>query len=550
MRTYLEKIFKLVKKNQKLLLIFTLALFLRTYKLGTLPVGFHADEVRTGWNSYSILKTGIDDRGKVLSLYYNTFGDFRPTGIFYLTIPSIFLFGLTQFSVRFPSAIVGALSLFPLFLLTKELQKNKKVPLYASFFLAVSPWHISVSRATSEVAISMFFALFGLYFFMKLLKGGNKKFSAATIIFFVVSYLLYHSARILVPIFVFGLLIYLWKDLKNIKYKKLGVVVLLVLSITTIVFAANKEARGRFSQVSIFHDLDVKYELSRMPFEEGPNKIFIARMFHNKPLVYARRFIKEYASYFSANFLIGNEGKPQRYMTPGVGVLTYLEASFLIFGLFYLAKKRASSAPLLLLLAAPIAAALTTEDAPNLHRAFYMLPFLSIVQSYGVIEMSRLKNRQLIRPLLLGLFTLNFVFYAHMYLTHAKYTIAASRSYGTKQLSTTINATRSDYDQIYLTNVPDDVYPWLAFFGRYDPKVFNKSSILREHGVWSYGNLVFTGQRCPSRDVYTNPTDKKILVVDAEGCATESNLNQRDDVHIRERVLRPDESEVFILWTN
>jgi len=547
----MKKYISAKKYDKKLLLLFFIALFLRIYKLGTFPIGFHADEARVGWNAFSILKTGFDDRGNILSLYYNTFGDFRPTGIFYLTIPSIFILGLNEFAVRFPSSLLGAMSIFPLYLLAKELQTDKKIPYLAAFFIAVSPWHISVSRATSEVAISMFFVLFALYFFTTFLKKNSKKHFALTIVFFLISYFFYHSARVLVPAFVAVLLASKWVKIKNVKIKKVGLFILGFLSLITLLLATNKEARGRFTQVSVFHDLDIKHELSRMPFEEGPNNIFVARLFHNKPLVYARRFVKEYSNYFSANFILGDEGKPQRYMTPGIGVLTYLEGVFLVLGLLHIAKTKDLPIPLLLLMVAPFAAALTTEDAPNLHRSFYMIPFISIIQSYGVTLFGKYKKySKMALYTLTSLLLLNLIFYFHMYYTHAKYTIAQSRSYGAKQLAETVNSVRENYDQIVFTNIPDDPYPWLAFFGKYDPSTFNKSAIFREHGVWTHNNMVFSGQRCPSRDIFTAPTTSKIMVVDAEGCSTESNLNSRDDVWILKEIKRPDESVVFTLWTN
>ena len=43
--------------------IFALALFLRIFKLGEFPYGFHVDEVKVAWNALSILKTGRDDQG-------------------------------------------------------------------------------------------------------------------------------------------------------------------------------------------------------------------------------------------------------------------------------------------------------------------------------------------------------------------------------------------------------------------------------------------------------------------------------------------------------
>src|SRR4030043_2215732 len=139
-------------EKKLLFLIFLLALLLRVYKLGVFPIGFHIDEAKVGWNAFSILKTGKDDLGNRFSLYYNTFGDYRPTGIFYLTIPSIAVFGRNEFAVRFPSAFFGALTILPLYLFVTEISKSKKdkgklslFGLTASFLLAVSPWHIETS---------------------------------------------------------------------------------------------------------------------------------------------------------------------------------------------------------------------------------------------------------------------------------------------------------------------------------------------------------------------------------------------------------------------
>ena len=118
----MSKIKLVIKKllKQPLFWIFLLALVLRIYKLGTFPYGFHLDEVKVGWNALSILKTGKDDRGNRFALYYNSFGDFRPTGIFYITIPSLAVFGRNEFAVRFPSAFLGALTIFPLFFFAKR----------------------------------------------------------------------------------------------------------------------------------------------------------------------------------------------------------------------------------------------------------------------------------------------------------------------------------------------------------------------------------------------------------------------------------------------
>lgn len=542
---------KMKKQKKYLLLIFFLALLVRIYRLGTFPFGFHADEVRVGWNAFSILKTGMDDRGNILSLYYNTFGDFRPTGIFYLTIPSIILFGASEFAVRFPSALLGALTVIPLFFLAKELTKNKKVSYFASALLALSPWHISVSRATSEVAISMFITFCGLYLFIKALESKNKKEFVKAVIVLSLSYFFYHSVRVLTPFFIFAIAAYKFKDLK-VNTKKLAISSFAILSLLTLILASNKEARGRFDQISIFSDLDVQYELSRMPFEEGPNKVFIARAFHNKVLVYSRRFVNEYTKYFSSNFFLDSKvGSPARYQTIGIGVVTYMEFLFLIGGLIYIArKKKINYLPLILLILAPLPAALTTEDSPNLHRALFMIPFISIIGAYGIVWFTSLyeKYAKKIMYVSFGLLTINFIFFLHMYFVHAKVHIPLYRNVGAKELALKLGEIQKNYDKIIVTNIPDDPYPWIAYFTKKDPKTFNIDAIERKEGVWTHENYLFTGQRCPSRDAFTIPDVERLLVVDAEGCATESNLLTRSDVNIIDRILRPDESEVYVLW--
>lgn len=538
-------------------LVFLLALSLRLWQLGEIPVGFHADEVRAGWNAYSILKTGYDDRGNRFALYYDTFGDYRPTGIFYVTIPSVAIFGNNEFAVRFPSALLGALTVFPLYLFVLEIFKRKTtqnsvqnhaIPLLAVLLLSVSLWHINVSRATSEVVISLFLALSGLYFFLRFINEGRKKSLYFGFLFLISSYFFYHSVRILVPLFVGVILVYYWKNLKW-EQKRFAIGGFVILSLATFLFALNPQARGRFAQVSIANDLDVRYELAKMPFEEGPNNVFVARLFHNKPSVYARRFVKEYSRYFSPDFLIGGLASPARYTTVGMGLLTYIEFFLFIAGLIAIAQKKVIILPLFLLLVAPLPAALTTEDAPNLHRSFFMLPFLSIIASYGFLWLFKIKRWGLvISRVAFLLFLVNIIFYLHMYYVHDKVHAPLYRNVGAKELALLLNQTQGKYDKIIVTNIPDDPYPWIAFFGNRDPAVFNKDAVTREKGTWQTENFVFTGLRCPSRDAFKNPDVARLLVVDADGCREASDLTGRDDIQM-DQIFRPDGTEAYTLWS-
>lgn len=548
---------KLTKLVKFLFLIFLLALVLRLFRLGAFPYGFHADEVRVGWNAFSILKTGRDDRGNKFALYYDTFGDYRPTGIFYLTIPSIVILGRNELAVRFPSALLGALTVFPLYFFVVEVTKKKNLGLISALFLAISPWHIEVSRATSEVAISTFFALFALYFFVLFIKTQKWKFTSLSIIFVAISYLLYHAIRFLAPPFYLIIALYYLRDIKKTKVKWIVIGSLVAVFLLSLYFSITPEAKKRFSQVSIFSDIDISYEISRIR-SENKTRNLLTTIFDNKEVIYTRRFLNEYAIYFGGGFLLGDLARPYRYTTPGAGLLTYVEVVFFVLGIIKIAKEKRSFLPLALLLIAPIPAAITAEDAPNLHRAFFMVPFLMTIEAYGLTHLLSFskKHSSKIMVSIFALLILNLAFFLHMYFSHSqihkpfiKNLVLDGSSYrnvGAKELVFELEKLKGRYDKIIVTNSPDDPYPWYAFFTGKDAKDFNSYAIKRVGGSWTYGNLVFSNLRCPSDDSFVEPNPEKLLVIDSWLCAYESKIRDGLPIKVIDKIKRPDGSEVYI----
>src|SRR3989344_598234 len=120
-----------------LLVIVTLGAFLYLHKLGETPPGLYLDEAGTGYNAYSLLKTGKDEYGMAFPAAMRLFGSYTPPLHIYLSIPLITLFGLKVFSVRLLSAICGVLAIPVIFLIIKELQitKSKFTPLLSSLVL-------------------------------------------------------------------------------------------------------------------------------------------------------------------------------------------------------------------------------------------------------------------------------------------------------------------------------------------------------------------------------------------------------------------------------
>ena len=96
-------------------LIILISIFLRFYKLGVNPPSLTWDEASLGYNAYSILKTGADEYGNKFPISIRSFDDYKPPLYVYLAVPSIGIFGLNEFAVRLPSAIIGILSVIAIY---------------------------------------------------------------------------------------------------------------------------------------------------------------------------------------------------------------------------------------------------------------------------------------------------------------------------------------------------------------------------------------------------------------------------------------------------
>ena len=545
------------KKNKFfvfLLFIFLTAFFLRIYKLDSVPYGFHIDEAKVGWNAYSILKTGMDDKGNKFPLYYDSFGDFRPTGLIYLVIPSLVIFGNTVFAVRFPFAIIGALTTIVIFLFVLEIfgKQKKYMALIAAILLAFNPWHIIASRSTCESIIVIFLTILGLYFFIKLFRKNSLLNMFLSFFTLASSFFFYHNIRVLAPIFLL-ILVFFYRFVfqKRIKFKQ--ILVLLFLIVTTVLVFLSPEARGRASQVSLKSDFNVLYEVTKMPNEEGPNRVFVARVFHNRWASYIRRFAEEYREYFSTSFLTGSLGKPVRYTVPYVGLLTYIELILIFLGLFFVSKNKEILIILALLVIAPLPAAMTIEDTPNMQRSILMIPFLLTIAAFGFYELIKLPSKWKYLSILIGtVFFLNFIYFFHMYLVHQKMSIASYyRDGGNVELVKKLNEIGGNYKKIVLTNSPDSLYPWIAFLNKIDPNLFNQTYKKIDNGVRSFENIVFSSDRCPLNEALKRGEKEFIstLFVDAEGCVVDKKYEKLFEIGLIETIFRPDNSPPYYLRT-
>ena len=159
-----------MKNINKIILLFIilLAIVLRVYKLSKVPPSLYWDEASLGYNAYSILLTARDEYGKFLPLTnFAAFGDYKPPGYIYAAVPSVAIFGLNEFAIRFPSALFGTLTVLLIYLISKRLFESEIISQIAALFLAISPWHLQFSRGAFEANLGLFFSTLGIFLFLK-----------------------------------------------------------------------------------------------------------------------------------------------------------------------------------------------------------------------------------------------------------------------------------------------------------------------------------------------------------------------------------------------
>ena len=154
-------------KKYFLAAIIILAAVVRLVGLSSLPSGFTPDEASFGYDAYSLLTTGKDQWGNSYPLVFKSFGDYKLPLYGYLAMPSIAVFGLNEFAVRLPNAVVGTIAVLATYLLVNELTKKREIALLAALILSISPWHIPLSRGAFEANLTTALMPLMIYFYSR-----------------------------------------------------------------------------------------------------------------------------------------------------------------------------------------------------------------------------------------------------------------------------------------------------------------------------------------------------------------------------------------------
>lgn len=449
MNNYISKII--------LLVIVFVGLYFRTYNLQNNPAGFFCDEAATGYNAYTILKSGVDEYGNKFPLLFKSFGNNRLPIPIYFTVPFVWLLGLNEMSTRLPSAVIGTLTIIVIYHLLKTLYpKFKAVPLAGAFLLAISPWHIHFSRFAEAVIYLPFFIGMGVLLFTKGIAKKENKYIYLSFIAFALGFYTYYASYILIPL---SLLICLIVYIKNVISRKkvflLSFLLFLLISTPLIVLIINGQGLARWNQgVSILSSW------------KAPEEI-------------ARKALTTYSSHYSKKFLFttGDIDYPKQFITrfsvKGMGEIYWIELPLIIIALLYIIYKRTKSELLILglLLIHPLPSSLTSDINPLATRSIFgsfTWPLISAL-GLGIIINKADKFRYIAVSSFIIIALFSFIKYLNLY--YKEYPLYSSDfwgwQYGPKEIMEYFLSHKNEYDNMYMEGRFNGTNIFLKF---YDPE--------------------------------------------------------------------------------
>jgi len=499
-----------------LIVILSIAAFFRFYKLTTVPSGMINDTAAIAYNAYSIIKTGKDEFGKPFPLIFESFGEGKLPLYVYQALPWVALFGLNVFAANFSSAFFSLLTVFVLYFLALELFAKEKskhsIALWSTLMLAIMPWHIHFSRGEYGQE-SLFWIVLGTHLFLVGVRKNQDLLSVLSMLSFMASMLIYHAARVFIPLWVLFLIISMWFKSKNtVKFWQQTIFTGLLIGIPWLLILLSPVGGSRAAGVSVFHPQSgVVIKLAQDIRESKGQPLWFVRLLHNKVESYSRDVAHRYISHFDLSFLFFKGDEIQRYKSPNVGQLNWLLAPFLLIGIYQLIKKKYYIL-IFWLLIAPLAASITFQT-PSTVRAIYMVFPLAVAMAYGIVFIFEITNKHSIfnlfyKIVLLGLIIYGMVYYYDSYFNHLNIREPYDWQDGYQELVEKVSTLQNQYKRVDITDKKGTPYIFFLFFQQYEPVKWQAQSNQARGDLDPYhfmsmkslDNIRFVSSKCPAND--------------------------------------------------
>jgi hypothetical protein len=428
-----------------LIFIILIGFSLRVGWLGKYPIGFHSQEALLGYRGKLLADNLVDETGRKLPLIFTSFEGYQLPMPSYLVAISVKIFGLNEWAVRFPLAVMGCLGLMAfLGILYQLFPKKKWIVFWSVLVMAINPWSVFLSRTTSEI-----FLLFNLFLLISWL-------------FLVLVYKRYLKALTILLIGIF----------------------LIFLSIT-ISYWRLPAAKQDFinKNFGFFTNLSILNSINQM---RGENLNFgdpiLGKLFYNKTF-YALKFFEKTAQQLNPQFYFAaGEGNPFHGLT-NFGPILVVFLPLFLFGIWHLFKtKELSKYKKWLLILFFFAILLSAFDSHifNQEKLVFAFPVMAILIGYAI---NRLKKYQVVLLIVLLIFNFSFVFYD----AFRKEPLRAQEEwqFGVKQMLWKLEPLLDNYDKVFLTDsYSQDIGSQFLFYFNYPQEKLRLETNLQEGKVF------------------------------------------------------------------
>ena len=464
----------LIKKKYIFLLLLLLGITIRSVLWDKIPPGLNQDEASIGYDAYAILNYGIDRNGIHNPVHLTAWGSGQNALYAYFSMPFIYAFGLSVFSIRLVSLVSAIISLILFYLLAEKIT-DKRLALLSLFLLSLNPWNIMISRWALES--NLFPPIFLLSVYLLVIAADKAYILPFSAFFFALCLYAYGTAYLVVPIFLTIALSYMFLHRKiNAKFFLISALVFTITALPIFMFLVVNQLK-----LNTIRSFVLSIPRLTAPRYSSISSVF-SREFFSSSLKNLLSFLKI--------MLTQHDGLIWNSM-PRYGFMFLFGMPLACLGLWREVTRHLSFKKLhnksenfnkcyiiLAWLAASVLLAIVTDNNINrINIIFFPLIFLAA----SGIDFLRIKAGHFFIPIILS-FIIAFSFFSYDYITTYPKSISPAFFESFGEAIRYASEPSTQVDRIYVTNQVNMPYIYVLFYQRTDPNVFLNTVRYRNPG--------------------------------------------------------------------
>ena len=200
-----------------LVLLALATVLLHFVALESAPPGLYVDEASFGYNAYSILRTGADEAGVRMPLYFRAFGEYKSPLFVYTLVPLVAMLGPTVLSIRLGSTLVALATALFVALTVREGTGRRGLAWLAFVLVTVVPWLFTPSRAGSESVMLACTIAAAWWTWLVALRTRRWFAFTASWSVWALGFYSYSPGRLVVPVLALVLVAVSWPQLRGVR---------------------------------------------------------------------------------------------------------------------------------------------------------------------------------------------------------------------------------------------------------------------------------------------------------------------------------------------